>query len=88
MFSSANQSWGYTKHRYLIKHQGVWKILKTWARKPDWDDEVTDAIWLQDKETMIASWWLMKNGRRYIKRQPEIVKNEELTILLLQAERS
>jgi hypothetical protein len=88
VFSSGNQSWGYTKHRYLIKHQGVWKILKTWASKPDWDDEVTDAIWLQDKETMIASWWLIKNGRRYIKRQPEIVKNEELTILLLQAERS
>jgi hypothetical protein len=88
MFSSGNQSFGYTKHRYLIKHQGVWKILKTWAIKPNWDDEVTDAIWLQDKETMIASWWQKKNGRRYINRTPERVKDEELTILLLQAERS
>jgi hypothetical protein len=87
VFTSANYNPS-GKYRYLIKHQGVWKILKTWASRPDWDDEVTDAIWLQDKETMIASWWLMKNGRRYIKRQPEIVKNEELTILLLQAERS
>ena len=84
MFTSGEYDRRLTKHRYLIKHQGVWKILATWASKPDWTDEVTDVIWLQDKETMIASWWLMKNG----KRQTEIVKNEELTILLLQAERS
>jgi hypothetical protein len=83
VFTSGNQSWGYTKHRYLIKHQGVWKILKTWASKPDWDDEVTDVIWLQDKETMIASWWQKKNGKRYIKRTPERVKDNELSFLLL-----
>jgi hypothetical protein len=76
------------RHRYLIKHQGVWKILETWASQPDWDNEVTDVIWLKNPKTMIASWWQRKNGRRYIKRQPEIVKDDELTILLLQAERS
>lgn len=86
MFTSSNFEPRIRKHRYLIKHQGVWKIFKTWASKPDWDDEVTDAIWLQDKETMIASWWQKKNGKRYIKRTPERVKDEELTILLLQVE--
>ena len=74
------------KHRYLIKHEGVWKFLSTWAVSPDWDDEVTDVIWLKNDETMIASWWLMKNGRRYIKRAPQTVKDEELTMILLQVE--
>lgn len=84
MFTSGNYEPDYsTKHRYLIKHQGVWKILETWALKPDWDDEVTDVIWLKSSN-MVASWWHMKNGRRYIKRTPEMVKDKELSFLLLQ----
>lgn len=75
---------GTNKYCYLIKHQGVWKILKTWASKPDWDNEVTDVIWLKSSN-MIASWWLMKNGRRNLSREVQ-VKNEELTFLLLQVE--
>lgn len=75
----------YGSYRYLIKHQGVWKILKTWATKPDWDDEVTDVIWLKSA-SMIASWWQMKDGVRSSKCGPEIVKDEELTFLLLQAQ--
>lgn len=86
MFNSSVIAAGDTRHRYLIKHQGVWKILKTWAVRPDWDDEVTDVIWLQDKETMIASWWQMKNGRRYITRPPDRVTDDELAFLLLQVE--
>jgi hypothetical protein len=88
VFTSSNFEPLLRKHRYLIKHQSVWKILETWASKPDWDDEVTDVIWLQNPETMIASWWQMKDGKRYIKRKPKIATQEELTILLLQAERS
>lgn len=74
------------KRRYLIKHQGVWKILKTWTMIPDWEDEVTDVIWLKNPETMIASWWEMKDGVLSGKRGPERVKDEELTFLLLQAQ--
>lgn len=86
MFNSSVTSAGDTRHRYLIKHQGVWKILKTWAINPIWDDEVTDVIWLKDPETMIANWWQMKEGVRSSKRGPELVKDEELTFLLLQAQ--
>lgn len=86
MFTSANFEPMVRKHRYLIKHQGSWKFLNTWAVSPDWDDEVTDVIWIQDPTTMIASWWMMKNSRRYIKRNPEQVKDDELAFLLLQAE--
>lgn len=77
---------GTAKYRYLIKHQGVWKILETWAAAPDWDDEVTDIIWLKNPMNMVASWWQMKNGKRYIKRAPERVKDEELAFLLLQVQ--
>lgn len=86
MFTSGNLNveWN-TKRRYLIKHQGVWKILKTWAICPDWDDDVTDAIWLKN-EDMVASWWLMKNGRRYIRRKQPMITDEELAFLLLQVE--
>jgi hypothetical protein len=72
------------KYRYLIKHQGVWKILETWASKPDWEDAVTDVIWLKNPMNMTASWWQMKDGKRY---QTYLAREEELTILLLQAER-
>jgi hypothetical protein len=70
------------KHRYLIKHQGVWKILETWAMKPDWDDDVTDVIWLKSGN-MITSWWQLKDGKRY---QPYIVRDEELMLILLQVQ--
>ena len=50
--------------------------------KPDWDDEVTDVIWLKSNN-MVVSWWQIKDGKRY---QPYVVRDEELTILLLQAE--
>jgi len=73
------------KYRYLIKHQGVWKILETWAARPDWDDEVTDVICLRS-DSMIASWWQMKDGRRRIKRPPIKVQDEELAMLMLQVE--
>ena len=86
MSSNTHYKSGVVKNRYLIKHQGVWKFLETWALSPDWDDEVTDVIWVQNKETMIASWWQMKDGVRSGKRGPERVKDEELTFLLLQVE--
>ena len=85
VFSSGSYPSGLAKNRYLIKHQGVWRIIKTWALKPDWDNEVTDVIWLKS-DNMVTSWWLMKNSRRYIKRFPERVKDEELAFLLLQVE--
>lgn len=85
MSSNTHYKSGVVKNRYLIKHQGVWKIYTTWAMMPDWDNEVTDVIWLKT-DSMIASWWQMKNGRRYIKRPPECVKDEELSFLLLQVE--
>lgn len=75
---------GTAKYRYLIKQQGVWKIIETWASKPDWEDEVTDVIWLKNSMNMAASWWQIKDGKRY---QPYVVREEDLTILLLQAER-
>lgn len=74
------------RFRYLIKHHGIWKLTQNWATWPEWDEEVTDVIWLQNYETMIASWWQMKEGRRLTRREPERVKDEELTMLLLQAE--
>jgi hypothetical protein len=83
--SNTHYKSGVVKNRYLIKHQGVWKIHTTWAISPDWDDEVTDVIWLKS-DSMIASWWQMKNGRRYNMRPPECVKDEELSFLLLQVE--
>lgn len=73
------------KYRYLIKHQGQWKFVENWAAHPEWDDEVTDVIWLKNHDSMIANWWLMKNGRRYITREVQ-VKDDELTFLLLQVE--
>lgn len=82
MFTNSVIAAGDTRHCYLIKHCGVWKLFRTWALKPDWDDEVTDVIWLKNPETMIASWWHMKNGKRYM----ECVKDEELVFLLLQVE--
>ena len=71
------------KHRYLIHHQGVWKYYDTWSLLPDWDDEVTDVIWLKNSN-MIASWWQMKNGKRFIKRTPKQVTDEEMVFILLQ----
>ena len=76
----------HSKYRYLIKHQGVWKILETWAASPDWDDEVTDVIWLKNPMNMVASWWQMKNGVPSGKRGPYLVKDEDLAFLLLQVE--
>ncbi len=85
MSSNTHYKSGVVKNRYLIKHRGVWKIYTTWAMMPDWDNEVTDVIWLKS-DSMIASWWQMKNGIRSGKRPPECVKDEELSFLLLQVE--
>ena len=74
------------KYRYLIKHEGVWKILKTYARDPDWDHEnVTDVIALASADRRYNT-WRKKNNRRYILREPTIVKNKDLTFIMLQVE--
>jgi hypothetical protein len=83
--SNTHYKSGVVKNRYLIKQQGVWKIITTWALSPNWDDDVTDVIWLKN-DGMIASWWQMKDGAPSGKRGSEIVKDEELTFLLLQAQ--
>lgn len=74
-----------TKYRYLIKHRGVWKIFTTWANRPNWDNEVTDVIWLKSQHTT-ENWRLMKNKRRYFKRSNPIVSEKEIVLLLLQVE--
>lgn len=76
----------HSKYRYLIKHQGHWKFVENWAVQPKWDDEVTDVIWLKNHNSMIANWWQMRDSIPSGKRGPEIVKDEELTFLLLQVE--
>lgn len=86
MFTSGNYEPSSSKHRYLIKHEGNWKIIQTWATTPDWDDDVTDVIWLKNPVSMIASWWQMKDGIRSSKRGVERVTDEELAFLLLQVE--
>jgi hypothetical protein len=76
---------GNVKHRYIIKHQGIWKRYDTWAISPDWDDEVTDVIWVKSPD-MISNWWQMKDGKRYIKRPSEPVKDEDLVLIMLALE--
>lgn len=75
----------YGKCRYLIKYQNNWVFLETWSRDPDWDTpDVTDVISYPHKLGYDEHRWRMKNGRRYILREPAIVKEDELTMILLQ----
>ena len=73
------------KYRYLINHQGIWKYYDTWSMSPDWDDEVTDVIWLKSSD-MVASWWQMRDGKKFRRKQQEIVTDDELVMLLLQVQ--
>lgn len=70
-------------NRYLIKQQGEWKILTTYASFPNWDNDVTDVIWLKNHETMIASWWHIKDSERMYKTSVR-VQDEELSFIMLQ----
>ena len=73
------------KHRYLIHHQGVWKYYDTWSLMPDWDDEVTDVVWLKSP-SMVASWWQMRDGKKIRRKEQQIVTDEELVMLLLKVQ--
>ena len=73
------------KHRYLIHHQGVWKYYDTWSLMPDWDDEVTDVVWLKSP-SMVASWWQMRDGKKIRRKEQQVVTDEELVMLLLKVQ--
>ena len=73
------------KYRYLINHRGIWKYYDTWALAPDWDDEVTDVIWLKSPD-MVASWWQMRDGKKIRRKEQQIVTDDELVMLLLQVQ--
>lgn len=83
MFESLHDLCRADKYRYLIKYQGKWKRLDTYAKDPDWDDEVTDVIALRSYDRPYNT-WRKKNNRRYLLRQPALVKNKELTLIMLQ----
>lgn len=70
--------------RYLIKYQGEWVFVDSWSRDPDWEDTVTDVISYPHEMSYDDHRWRKKNGRRYLLRDPEIVKDDELTMILLQ----
>lgn len=77
----------YTKqYRYLIKYEGQWFYRDLWTAKPDWSDGVTDVIWIKNDVTMIASWWLKRDGKRYIKRPSPMVTESEMVMLMLQVD--
>ena len=84
MFEDYNDPVLVDKYRYLIRYMGVWKRLDTYAKDPDWDHEnVTDIIALASADRRYNT-WRKKNNRRYILREPTIVNDKELTMLLLQ----
>lgn len=70
---------------YLIKYKGVWSKFRTYDKSPDWVEEVTDVISMPHILGYNEPRWRKKNCRRYTIRQPEIVKEEDLTLILLQA---
>lgn len=73
------------KYRYLIKFQGNWRRLDTYDKDPDWDrPDVTDVISLPHEMAYNEPRWRIKNSRRYILREPAIVDEGDLTLILLQ----
>lgn len=71
-----------TQYRYLVKVKGKWFEHKTYARSPDWDNEVTDVIW-RKSSNMVANWWQMRDGKKV---DAYTVKDEDLTLILLAVE--
>jgi hypothetical protein len=71
-------------YRYLIKHDGNWTFYSTRSMSPLWNDNVTDVIWLKSPD-MVANWWRMKDGKKL--NLGELVKDDELSLILLQAQR-
>ena len=73
------------RYRYLIKYNGKWKFLDTYAKDPDWSEGVTDVIAMRSWDRP-SNTWRKKNNRRYLLRDPAPVKDKELTFIMLQVE--
>ena len=71
------------KYRYLINYEGSWRRLDTYAQDPDWSEGVTDVIALASVDRRYNT-WRKKNNRRYLLREPAIVNDKELTMIMLQ----